>query len=97
MVTWREFRNGHNHNVNYGEIGIKILESKEPENLWKWVETQNFSEFEKGIVVGLMTAWIEIFVKNKAHINFKTDKKDTETIEINEMEVLKDNDIFKVG
>lgn len=35
MVTRREFRNGHSHNVNYGEIGIKILESKEPEDLWK--------------------------------------------------------------
>lgn len=43
-----------------------------------------------------MTAWIEIFLKNKEHINFKTGKKDTETIEINGMEVLKDNDIFKV-
>ena len=95
MVTWREFRNGYIHNVNYGEIGIKILESKEPEDLWKWVESQNFSEFEKGIVVGLMTAWIEIFVKKKAHINFETE--DDETIEINEMEVLKDNDIFTVG
>jgi len=67
------------------EIGSKIL------------ETQNFSEFEKGIVVGLMTAWIDIFLKNKEHINFKTDKKDTGTIEINGIEVLKDNDIFKVG
>lgn len=81
MVTWREFRNGHTHNVNYSEIAIKILESEGPEDLWKWVENQNFSEFEKGIVVGLMTAWIEIFVKNKEHINFKTDKKDTETEE----------------
>jgi len=81
MVTWEEFRNGHDHDVNYGEIGSKILESNEPEDLWKWVETQNFSEFEKGIVVGLMTARIEIFVKNKEHINFKTDKKDTETEE----------------
>jgi hypothetical protein len=83
MVTWEEFRNGYKHNVNYGEIGSKILESKEPDALWIWVETQNFSEFEKGIVVGLMTAWVEIFVKNRANINFKTGKKDTETIEIN--------------
>lgn len=61
------------------------------------METQNFSEFEKGIVVGLMIARIEIFVKKKKYINFETDKKDTENIEINGMEVLKDNDIFKVG
>lgn len=97
MVTWKEFRNGHNHNVNYGEIGIKILESKEPEDLWKWVEGQNLSEFEKGIVVGLITAWVELFVKKKEYINFKADKKDTGTIEINGMEVLKDNDIFTAG
>lgn len=77
MVTWGEFRDGHTHSVNYGEIGVKILESKDTENLWRWAESQNFSEFEKGIVVGLMTAWVEIFVKNRAHFNFdrKEDSK----------------------
>ncbi len=33
--------------------------------MFRWIEIQDFSEFEKGIVIGLMTAWIEIFVKNK--------------------------------
>lgn len=33
MVTRKEFRDGYNHNVNYGEIGSKILESNEPEDL----------------------------------------------------------------
>jgi hypothetical protein len=36
-------------------------------------------------------------VKKKEYTNFKTDKKDSQTIEINEMEVLKDNDIFTAG
>lgn len=81
MVTWEEFRNGHDHNVDYGEIGKKVLESEDTGDLWKWVENQNFSEFEKGVVAGIMMTWIEVFVKNKEHINFKIDKKDAETEE----------------
>ncbi len=71
MTTWKEFRSGYKHHVNYGEIGNKIIESKEPEDLWKWVESQNFSEFEKGIVVGLMQAWIEIYIDKN---NFEKNK-----------------------
>jgi hypothetical protein len=63
MTTFEEFQNGATHNVDYGEIGKKIIELRDNDELWKWVETKNFSEFEKGIVVGFMTAWVEIFVE----------------------------------
>lgn len=65
MTTWEEFKKGLPHNVDYGKIGTRILESKDNEEIFRWIEAQGFSEFEKGIVIGLMTAWIEIFVKNK--------------------------------
>jgi hypothetical protein len=63
MTTYEEFQKGTLHRVDYGEIGKKIIELRGNEELWKWVEAQNYSEFEKGIVVGFMTAWIEIYVK----------------------------------
>lgn len=65
MTTFEEFQKGALHHVDYGEIGKKLIELRDNDELWKWVETQKFSEFEKGIVVGFMTAWIEIFVNKK--------------------------------
>lgn len=32
MATWREFRNGHNHNINYGEIGSTAEQKKHLNN-----------------------------------------------------------------
>jgi hypothetical protein len=63
MITFEEFQKGALHSVDYGELGKKIIELRDNEELWKWIETQNYSEFEHGIVVGLMTAWIEIYAE----------------------------------
>lgn len=65
MTTWEEFRKGHIHHIDYGYIGKKVLELNEPEEFWGWLETQDYSDFEKGIAIGLTMAWIEIFTKGK--------------------------------
>lgn len=62
MTTFEEFKKGASHNVDYVELGKKIIELRDNKKLWEWIETQNFSEFEKGIAVGFMIAWVEIFV-----------------------------------
>lgn len=65
MTTFEEFQKGALHKVDYDKLGKKIMETKNNEKLWEWVETQNYSEFERGIAVGLMTAWIEIYCGGK--------------------------------
>lgn len=69
MTTWEEFRKGHRHHVDYGDLGKRILELDKPEKLWSWLEVQDFSEFEKGLAVGFMMTWIEIFVKRNGVVN----------------------------
>ena len=70
MTTYEEFKKGASHSVDYDEIGKKIIERRNNEELWKWVKDQNYSEFEHGIVVGFMTAWIEIFANGKWEVKY---------------------------